>query len=83
MGEAIAWKFVNLVGLPAYILGVWFNLDNIKSAVLFILGLIYAMIKVYYLRIEKDQNTRDKELDLWHKEQDKEERINKKNGIKK
>lgn len=82
MGEAIAWKFIDLVGLPAYLLGFVFNLDNTKSTILFILGLIYAMIKVYYIRIEKEQNKRDKDLDLWQKEQDKQDRLNSRNGKK-
>lgn len=83
MGETIAWKFLNFVGLPAYVLGVMFNLDNVKSSVLFFLGLIYAMIKVYYIAIEKAQNKRSKDLELWHAEQDKIDRIHKQNHIKK
>lgn len=60
----------NLLGIPVYILGFFANLDNIKSAILFLLGLIYMMIQIYFNVIWAKQKTRMRELDIQQKEKD-------------
>lgn len=77
MGAKLGWMIADFLGIPAYMLGVYFNFDNVKSAILFIVGLIYVMIRAYYYAIQKNQSVREKELELWHKEMDKKERMNK------
>lgn len=75
----VKWALIlcDMLGIPVTVLGIWANIDNIKSTVLFILALTYVMFRLYYYAIQKQQAVREKDLDLWHKEQDKIERINK------
>lgn len=78
MGQVkILWLICDIFGIPITLLGIVANLDNIKSAILAILGITYLMIRSYFYVIKSNQSVRDKELDLWHKEQDKQERISK------
>lgn len=71
----LGWLLFELIGWPVWILGVWNNIDNGKSIVLFILAAMFLMVRLYYYHRQKDQAVREKELDLWHKEQDKQDRI--------
>lgn len=75
----IKWALIlaDLLGIPFYLLGIAENFGNIRSAILFIVGLTYIMFRMYFYVIQRRQAIRDKDIDLWHKEQDKEERINK------
>jgi hypothetical protein len=75
----IKWTLIicDILGIPATFLGIVSNIDNIRSIILFILALTYIMFRLYYYAIQKQQAVREKEIDLWHKEQDKQERINK------
>lgn len=72
----------DLFGIPITLLGIVANIDNIKSAILAILAIIYMMGTGYYRFRRLDQAQRDRELDLWHKQMDKEERIKKMNENK-
>lgn len=74
----LAWVLFDLLGLPVWLMGILSNLDNIKSLILFMLGVVYGGLRVYYYLKQKDQALREKELDLWHKEQDKLDRIERK-----
>ena len=76
----LMWLLCDFLGIPVTILGILANIDNIKSAILAVLGIAYLCVRGYYYIKQKDQAIREKEIELWHKLQDKEERISKKNG---
>lgn len=67
----------NIIGVPLYIGGILSNLDNVKSSILFLIALIFGMAKTYFYIVQKRQAVRDKEIDIWHKQQDQQERKNK------
>ncbi len=71
------WLICDIFGIPITCLGIVANIDNIKSVILAILGIAYLMVRGYYFMVQKEQAVREKELDLWHREMDKEERIKK------
>lgn len=71
----LAWLIADILGLPVAFLGIYFNIDNIKSAIIAILAIGYLMLRGYYFWRQKEQAVREKELELWHKEQDKQDRI--------
>lgn len=75
----IKWTLIlaDFLGIPIYFLGIYDNINNVRSAVLFIVGLTYVMFRIYFYVIQRKQAVRDKEYELWHKQIDKEERINK------
>lgn len=70
----IVWFILDFLGIPITILGIIANMDNIKSAILAILGITYLMCRMYFYVIKSKQSIREKDLDLWHKEADKSER---------
>lgn len=74
----IKWALIvaDILGIPIYVVGFIANLDNIRSAILFLVALTWAMFRLYYFVVQRKQAVRDKELDLWQKEQDKQDRIN-------
>ena len=72
-----AWIICDMLGIPVTLLGIASNIDNIKSTILFIIAAIYLMIRAYYYAIRQQQAVREKDIDLWYKETDKQERINK------
>lgn len=53
-----------------YILGWASNLDNVKSTILFIVGLLMALIRFYFWIIAAQQRRRIRELEIKEKEQD-------------
>lgn len=75
----VFWFLVDLLGIPSTILGIWLNLDNIKSAIIAILAIIYLMVRLYFYFIKSRLDVKEKELDIWVKEQDKRDRISSKN----
>lgn len=77
------WLICDIFGIPLTILGIFANIDNIKSVILAILAIAYLMGTGYYRfkRLAKEDEARS--LDLWHKEMDKQERLKKINGDKK
>ncbi len=80
MANAKMWWFIaDLLGIPTALLGIWLNLDNVKSVIIALLAIGYLMLRLYYFWIQKQQAVREKEYDLWHKEMDKRERISKLN----
>jgi hypothetical protein len=76
----IKWTLIlcDMLGIPVAFLGIISNMDNIRSTILFIVGLIYIMTRLYFFVIQRGQAVRQKEIELWHQEQDKIERIEKK-----
>ncbi len=73
----IYWWLLDTFGWSATFLGIALNIDNIKSAILFILSVSYLMLRGYFYWVQKQQSVREKELDIWDKEQNKIDRINK------
>jgi hypothetical protein len=73
----LVWMLMDFLGIPLTLLGIIANLDNVKSAILAILGIIYLMVRIYFYVIQKQQAVREKEYELWNKEQDKIDRIQK------
>lgn len=75
----IKWAvwLADLLGISTTLLGFISNIDNVKSAILFILALTYMMFRIYFYVVQRKQAVREKDLDLWHKETDKQERIKK------
>lgn len=71
------WIICDILGIPITILGIVANIDNIKSAILAVLGIAYLMLRGYFYFVQKTQSVREKELDLWHKQMDKLERMDK------
>jgi hypothetical protein len=74
----ILWLVADIIGIPMTILGFILNIDNVKSAFIAMIVIIYLMIRLYYYVIQKKQAVRQKELelksqsiDLWFKEQTK------------
>lgn len=73
------WLLIDILGIPVTFLGIWLNIDNISSGVIAILSIAYLMIRGYYYIKQREQALREKDIELWHKEQDKQERIEKRN----
>lgn len=74
----LVWILIDFLGIPLTLLGFIFNLDNVKSAIIAVLAIIYLMFRMYYYVIQKKQSIREKDIelqsktiDLWHKEQEK------------
>lgn len=76
------WILVDFLGGSFTIMGIVANIDNIKSVILAILAIAFLMIRGFFYIKKNQQEVRDKEIDLWNKEEDKRERM-KKNGLKK
>ena len=60
----------NLLGAGLTLAGILSNLDNIKSSILFLLGLVFIMIRIYFFVIWAKQKTRMRELEIMQKEKD-------------
>lgn len=75
----IKWALIicDWLGIPVTVLGIWANMTNVKSTILFIIASAYLMLRAYYYAIRQQQEARARDIDNWHKEQDKEDRINK------
>lgn len=73
----IYWLIADVIGIPSTILGILLNLDNIKSTILFIVALIWGMVRIYFHFKDRSQRVREKDIQLWHMEMDKQERESK------
>lgn len=77
-----AWLIADMLGITSLLLwlfhdifaGITAFLDRTKVAVLLLIGLAWAVARLYYYIVQKNQAVREKELELWHKERDKIER---------
>lgn len=57
----LAWIIADFLGFGSLFLGWISNLDNVRSAVLFILGSIYAMIRIYWSHVHnRNKDVREK-----------------------
>lgn len=71
----IMWIIADYLGIPLAFWGFILNVDNIKSAVIALLAIIYLMLRIYYYAIQKRQAVKEKEYQLWSLEMDKQDRI--------
>ncbi len=67
------WIILNLIGVPVYILGIVNNLDNYKSAILFLMGLLYSVTVLMrsYEKWRKEKIANDREEFHLRMEKDK------------
>jgi hypothetical protein len=64
MAEAkLAAILLNLIGIPLCFIAFIQNLDNVKSAVLFMCALTFILIRIYFFVIWAKQKTRKNELE--------------------
>lgn len=66
----IAAILLNLIGIPLCFISFLSNLDNIKSAVLFLCALCFILIRMYFFVIWAKQKTRKQEYELRQLERD-------------
>lgn len=68
----IKWALIiaDFLGIPITIMGIIENFNSVRGAVLLFVSLVYLMSRTYYSIVKNQQAVRDKELDLWHKEQE-------------
>lgn len=78
----LMWLLCDFFGIPITLMGIIANIDNIKSIVLAILSVCYLLIRGYYYIKKEQQKLKEKDLDLWNKEEDKKERMRKNGKIK-
>src|SRR6187431_3283701 len=72
----LGWFILDCFGFSTAFLGFITNLDNIKSAILAILGIVYMGVRMFYYIKQKEQALREKEYDLWDREHAKQEKLN-------
>ncbi len=73
----VKWALIlcDMLGIPVFFMGITANIDNVRSAVLFILATIYIMIRGYFFFVRQRQAVKEKDIELWHLNQDKQDRI--------
>jgi magnesium-transporting ATPase (P-type) len=76
------WILVDFFVGSFTIAGIVTNYDNFKAWVLFAASLTFLIIRGVVYVIQKKQAIKDKELDIWEKEQDKLDRIRKQNRFR-
>lgn len=54
---------LNLIGVPLCFIAFLDNLDNIKSAVIFLVALIFLMIRLYFYVIWAKQKTEKQKME--------------------
>lgn len=59
----IAALILNLLGIPMCFIAFFKNLDNMKSAVIFLLALIFLMLRIYFFVIWAKQKTERQKLE--------------------
>lgn len=68
----IGWFLLSyMVGVPLYIYAFIRNIESVKSTVLFILAVIFLLVRMYYYVKKNNQALREKEYDLWEREENK------------
>lgn len=66
----LAVILLNLIGIPLCFISFLSNLDNVKSAVIFICALAFILIRMYFFVIWAKQKTRKNEFELRQMEKD-------------
>lgn len=80
MGEKVGWLIADWLGVPISFLGIIVNWDNILSKIIAGIGIVYLTIRTVFFYIDKRQTMKERNLKIWHDEQDKLERMRKRNG---
>src|SRR6266568_3918454 len=58
------------VGIPFYILGVYYNFSTWKSDLLFVMAFSFICIRIYYFIKFRNQNLKMRDFELKEKERD-------------
>jgi hypothetical protein len=72
---------IDFIGLPTCLLGIIDNIGNGRGIILSIIGAAYLLLKGYWLHSDKSQAYREKEIDLWYKERERQRIINEENKV--
>lgn len=64
MVSAIGNSFLNILGIPIWLLGILENFGNWKSFVLFTLGCFFMVIKMYYYVVKQNDDRKKRGLDM-------------------
>lgn len=70
----VALLLADILGFTSFILGWVSNIDSVKSAVLFILGSIYLMIRTYYYFVHNKNKARREQWEQEIREQEHRQR---------
>lgn len=54
---------LNLIGVPLCFIAFWDNIDNVKSAVIFIVALTFLLIRIYFYVIWAKQKTEKQRME--------------------
>lgn len=54
---------LNLIGVPLCFIAFWSNIDNVKSAVIFLVALIFLLIRIYFYVIWAKQKTEKQRME--------------------
>lgn len=75
----LGWIILNMIGIPVYVLGIVNNLDNWKSGILFLMGLLYSLTLLMrsYETWRTKKISNDRELFHLENEKNKKQRITK------
>lgn len=65
----LMWIIADILGIPIYLMGILQNIDNGRAIILSILGAMYIILRMYHFNVEKNLRKREKEIDLWYKEE--------------
>jgi len=71
--KAMLWAVGDIIGIPMSVWGFILNIDNVKSAIIALLVIVYLMVRLYFYVVQKKQAVREKEYDLWFREMSKQE----------
>lgn len=71
------WLIADLIGIPTSLYGMWLNIDNIKSAIIALLVISYLSLRIYYYWKRSEIEIKEREIQLWEKELNKQERLEK------
>lgn len=63
------------LGIPAYVLGIVWNFGDIKGWLLFIVGFLYAVVRLYFYVVRQKQDQKLKDLQIKREIRDMENEI--------
>lgn len=58
----------DILGVTSTIYAFIVNIDNIKSAIIFLISLAYLCFRLYFMVVRSKQVTREKEIDIEKKQ---------------
>lgn len=63
-------KFIaNIIGIPSIFLGIAWNLDNVKSTLIAILGILYLSVQLVFFIDRQMDVRRIRKINRWREEQ--------------